>query len=72
MGCIGSHLVFFNRRPVASEFTGVTERIVRKWLGGRMPTGPKFWGIVQLVRTVPGGLELIVRDEAGSDGEFTD
>jgi transcriptional regulator with XRE-family HTH domain len=59
-------------RQDLAELAGVTERTVQKWLAGGRPTGPKFWGIVQLARTVPGGFELIMYGEAGSDVEAMD
>ena len=60
-----------SRQDMAKLF-GVTERTVQRWLDGGMPTGPNFWGIVELSRQVPGGFELIIfgnNDPEGESGE---
>ncbi len=56
-------------RQELAQGMGVTERTVQKWLDGGMPTGANFWGIAELARRVPGGMELILHGKAGADGE---
>ena len=57
-----------SRKDLARLF-GVTERTVRRWLDGGMPTGSNFWGIVELSRRVPGGFELIIFGKTDPEGE---
>ena len=57
-----------SRRDLAELF-GVTERTVQKWLRGGVPSGGSYWGIMQLARGVPGGFELMLYGDAGSEGE---
>ena len=52
-----------------AELLGVTERTVQKWLRGGVPSGGSYWGIMQLARGVPGGFELMLYGDAGSEGE---
>ncbi|MCY4449292.1 MAG: helix-turn-helix transcriptional regulator [Chloroflexi bacterium] len=59
-------------RQDLAEAVGVTERTVQKWLSGGKPTGSRFWGIVMLACTVPGGIDLIMNGEAGSNTETGD
>ncbi len=47
----------------------MTGRTVQKWLRGGCPREPTFWGIMELARGVPGGYELMLCGEDGSDGE---
>ena len=57
-----------SRRDLAELF-GVMERTVQKWLRGGVPSGGSYWGIMQLARGVPGGFELMLYGDAGSEGE---
>ena len=56
-------------RQELAQGLGVTERTVEKWLKGGMPTGANYWGIAELARRVPGGMDLILFGQAGPEGE---
>lgn len=58
-----------SRRDLA-RFLGVTERTVQKWLAGEgRPKGGSFYGIVQISRGVPGGLDLMLYGMGLSDAD---
>ena len=45
----------------------VTQRGLAKWRNGGPPSGAYFWAIIELARDMPGGLELILDGDDGSD-----
>ena len=55
-------------RQDLAELFGVTERTVQKWLSGGKPSGGNYWGIMKLARGIPGGFELMLHGDTGSNG----
>ena len=47
---------------------GVTERGALKWRRGGRPSGPNFWAIMELARDVPGGYEMMMYGDDGTEG----
>ena len=52
-----------------AELLGVTEPTVPRWLRGGEPKGFNYLAIMTLARGVPGGFELMLYGDAGSEGE---
>ena len=56
-----------------AKFLGVTERTVQRWLaGGGRPKGGSYYTIIQISRSVPGGLDLMLYGKGLSEGEPED
>ena len=52
-----------------AELLCVTEGNVMRWPSGERPTGPNFWAIMELARSVPAGYGLILRVHVESGNE---
>ena len=48
------------------ERLGVTQTGLRKWRRGRPPSGAYFWAIIELAREIPGGYDLMMHGDDGS------
>ncbi len=44
---------------------GVESARVTEWLNGTIPTGGEVWHIMRLAWSVPGGLEVMLPEDAG-------
>ena len=52
-----------------AELLGVTQRGLLKWRRGGPPSGAYFWAIMEVARDLPGGFELMMDGDAGSEVE---
>ena len=50
-----------------AERVGVTERGMLKWRRGGPPSGAYLWSIIELARDVPGGYDLIMYGDDGTE-----
>ena len=50
-----------------AERGGVTERGMLKWRRGGPPSGAYLWSIIELARDVPGGYDLIMYGDDGTE-----
>ena len=50
-----------------AECLSVTQRGLSKWRNGGPPSGAYFWAIIELARDLPGGIELILDGDDGTD-----
>ena len=50
-----------------AERVGVTERGMLKWRRGGPPSGAYLWSIIELARDVPGGFDLIMYGDDGTE-----
>ena len=50
-----------------AERLSVTQRGLSKWRRGGPPSGAYFWAIIELAREVPGGFELILDGDGGTE-----
>ena len=50
-----------------AERVGVTERGMLKWRRGGPPSGAYLWSIIELARDVPGGYDLIMYGDHGTE-----
>ena len=50
-----------------AERVGVTERGMLKWRRGGPPSGAYLWAIIELARDVPGGYDLIMYGDDGTE-----
>ena len=48
---------------------GVTERGMLKWRRGAPPSGAYLWSIIELARDVPGGYEVVMGADAGTESK---
>ena len=47
---------------------GVGRARVAEWREGTIPTGGEVWRIISLAQTVPGGIDIMLPEAAGSEG----
>ena len=52
-----------------AERLSVTQRGLAKWRNGGPPSGAYFWAIIELAREIPGGSELILDGDAGTEDD---
>ena len=50
-----------------AERVGVTERGMLKWRRGGPPSGAYLWSIIELARDVPGGYDLMMYGDDGTE-----
>ena len=50
-----------------AELLGVTERGLLKWRRGGPPSGAYFWAIMEVARGVPGGFDLMLDGDTGTE-----
>ena len=51
-----------------AELLGVTQRGLLKWRRGGPPSGAYLWAILELASGVPGGFELMLYGDDGTEG----
>lgn len=49
---------------------GVTERGMLKWRRGAPPSGSYLWAIIELARDVPGGYEIVMGADTGTERKY--
>ncbi len=50
-----------------AERVGVTERGMLKWRRGGPPSGAYLWSIIELARELPGGYDLMMYGDDGTE-----
>ena len=50
-----------------AECLGVTQRGMLKWRRGGPPSGAYLWAIIELARDVPGGYEIVLGEDTGTE-----
>ena len=50
-----------------AERVGVTERGMLKWRRGGPPSGAYLWAIIELARELPGGYDLMMYGDDGTE-----